>query len=70
MGQFFDGAARAEDPLIIVSPAHTEEILTTWTYLLPSAANARRIVACVNACAGIPTDKLEAKAARQFGLHE
>lgn len=24
-----------------------------------AAANARRIVACVNACAGIPTDKLE-----------
>ena len=25
----------------------------------PAVKNARRIVACVNACAGIPTDKLE-----------
>lgn len=27
---------------------------------MPAEANARRIVACVNACAGIPTDMLEA----------
>lgn len=58
-GQFKDGGARREDPVSIASPHHTEEIATTWTYLLPAFANARRIVACVNACAGIPTETLE-----------
>lgn len=33
----------------------TEEVIG----VLPRVANARRIVACVNACAGIPTETLE-----------
>ena len=46
-------------PISIGSSAHTEEIATVWTYLLPTEANARRICAAVNACAGIPTETLE-----------
>jgi len=55
MGQVHQG----KFPVTIRSPAHTEEIATVWTHLLPHEANARRIVACVNACAGIETDDLE-----------
>ena len=36
------------------------------TYQRESKANARRIVAAVNACAGIPTDALEAGAVRRL----
>lgn len=42
-GQRADGASRAEDPLTIRSPAHTEEIATIWTYLLPTTGNAAHI---------------------------
>lgn len=45
----------------------------TWTYyggyLIAESitdANARRIVACVNACAGIPSEALEAGAIREM----
>jgi hypothetical protein len=31
-----------------------------WFRQEPAEANARRIVACVNACAGIPTEEVEA----------
>ena len=43
--QYKDGKARHNDPLTIRSPAHTEEIATVWTYLLPTEANARLIAA-------------------------
>lgn len=35
-------------------------------YYGPTEADARRIVACVNACAGIPTEALERGALRAF----
>lgn len=58
-GQQADGEAKEFDPITIRSPHHTEEIATVWTYLLPTEANARRIVAAVNACMSIPTEALE-----------
>lgn len=60
LGQWKDGKSRFSDPITIRSAAHTEEIATVWTYLLPTDANARRIVACVNASEGISTEALEA----------
>jgi len=45
-------------PITIKSGAHSEEIATVWTCLLPHEANATRIVACVNAMAGIPDPAL------------
>jgi hypothetical protein len=45
MGQRRDGRARHSDPVTIRSDAHTEEIATVWTYLLPTEANARLIAA-------------------------
>lgn len=43
-----DGKARRVNPLTLRSPAHTEEIATVWTYLLPTEANADLIVLAVN----------------------
>lgn len=48
-----------KQPLTIRSPHHSEEIATVWTALLPTEANAARIVACVNACAGMSDPEAE-----------
>jgi hypothetical protein len=49
--------ARADDhpkkPLVIASESNTEAIATVWAYMMPTQANANRIVACVNALAGM-----------------
>lgn len=66
LGQWKDGKSRFSDPITIRSASHTEEIATVWTYLLPTDANARRIVACVNYCAGIPTKLLEERAVTEW----
>ena len=42
-GQEKDGRSRHYDPITIRSAAHTEEIATVWTYLLPTPANANLI---------------------------
>ena len=47
--QWKDGGPRRSDPLTIRSPAHTEEIATVWTYLLPTEANAALIAAAPDA---------------------
>lgn len=69
--------ARRVNPITIASGAHTEEIATVWNYLLPTEENAERIVACVNACAGISTEELNnmtrgllSDLARYHRLHE
>ena len=46
--QYKDDGARHSDPITIRSPAHTEEIATVWTYLLPTEANAEFIVRACN----------------------
>lgn len=46
-------------PQAIGSTAHTEPVAFCFDYLMDAQANARRIVACVNACEGIPTSILE-----------
>jgi hypothetical protein len=48
-GYIYVGPAVPDDPVVAVC----------HDYLADSAANARRIVACVNACAGIPTEELD-----------
>ena len=45
MMQEMDGSARQENPLTLRSPAHTEELVTVWNYLLPATANAIFIAA-------------------------
>lgn len=47
--QFADGKSRHEDPVTLRAPTvHTEEIATTWTYLLPAMANAQLIAGMRN----------------------
>ena len=43
----------------IGSTKHTEPIALCMDYLMSAQANARRIVACVNACKGLTTELLE-----------
>jgi len=47
-GQQADGSARRTDPITLMSAAHTEELLTVWTYLLPTEANANFVMDAVN----------------------
>ena len=50
---FYLKAGQTGSPITIRSPHHSEEIATVWTCALPTEANAKRIVDCVNALAGI-----------------
>ena len=50
---FYLKAGQTGSPITIRSPHHTEEIATVWTCALPTEANAKRIVDCVNALKGI-----------------
>lgn len=47
-------------------PACGERVLLRFNEHFPYEEDARRIVACVNACAGIPTDELEQQAPARF----
>lgn len=47
------------DPVTAIFDRNGDEICNMGNSLLDEDANACRIVACVNACAGIPSEKLE-----------
>jgi len=53
------------DPGVYYAPDYPETDAENRQYL-EAEANARRIVACVNACEGIPTEALEAGVVREL----
>ncbi len=54
-------ASRSGSSTIIAGDINGTVIAETTGYMLPRLANARRIIACVNACAGLSTAEIEAR---------